>query len=69
MITRENIREVLSLIDKNQLEQFYMDKTTDHYLLSLHVFNDNSYATLDPFTMALTMSMFKMMLQVMDLLY
>ena len=49
MITRDNIREVLNLIDKDQLEQFYMDKTTDHYLLSLHVFNAMSCATLEPF--------------------
>lgn len=49
MITEDNIKEVLNLIDKNQLEQFYSDRTTHYYLLSLHVFNSGAYPTLEPF--------------------
>lgn len=49
MITRDNIKEVLNLLDKDQLEQFYSDRTTDYYLLSLHVFNSGAHPTLEPF--------------------
>lgn len=49
MITSNNIKEVLQSLDKEQIEAFYSDQTTDTYVLFLHTFNVGSYASLEPF--------------------
>lgn len=49
MTTSFSLLPCLSLIDKAQIEQFYSDTTTDHYVLSVAIFNTGMVVTLEPF--------------------
>ena len=49
MITQDNIKEVLQSIDKEQIEAFYSDQTTDTYVLWVDVFNAGYTVSLEPF--------------------
>ena len=49
MITKDNIKDILKMLSKEELNNAFLNIKTDYFLLSLSVFNAGTFATLEEF--------------------
>lgn len=49
MITKDNIKDTLKMLSKEELNSAFLNTKTNHFLLSLSVFNAGAVATLEEF--------------------